>query len=567
MSRVRDSHVQHLLKAFDQDGYSVDESHIFDFEDKVGILAEHKEATNYDTGERKRAYYVEGSPYQMGYLMGLMAEPEIERMTTTFIDHVVWELLTGGKELRDGEAVEEHLAARLRGIHEVLVALLYELSAGVFKDVPQEYISELKGILDGCLAANRDTRVDWSELWVINVGLDCLLSLVYTGDFLLKRIPDLKAQELRLPIMCNGFAVFGDAAGGRHYFGRDLMFPNGDVFQDVACLVIYNPDSSCSSSLPIVSMTAPGFVGSVAAMNLHGVAAGVDMSPAANCDPKRPGLNSLLLVRRSVECGDNAETAVDVMVQAQRGVSWDYIIADGGADKACVVEAGYSTAHVPFLSYPPARLAGYLPDQGFLNANPSGPVRNGLMVRWADFDYPEIYVQTFNDGLWKKFNKTLYPDAFTEMGYIDRTPREHNCPESYYFAPQRETLSELVLVTNQFISPEMRLCGMDPWTTRVAKGALDDLQWRYDELNHRILSQLAEGGTITYGVARSLIDFLAPYGDFPDYYAHNPTSKDGKELSICGSTSLFDLKGKTVESHFGYFCDKWIKLDLTRYFE
>ena len=68
-------------------------------------------------------------------------------------------------------------------------------------------------------------------------------------------------------------------------------------------------------------------------------------------------------------------------------------------------------------------------------------------------------------------------------------------------------------------------------------------------------------------MARKLIDFLAPYGRYPSYYADNPRSHDGKEIRIEGCTSLFDLKNMTVESHFGYYCDEWIKITLTNYFE
>jgi hypothetical protein len=61
------------------------------------------------------------------------------------------------------------------------------------------------------------------------------------------------------------------------------------------------------------------------------------------------------------------------------------------------------------------------------------------------------------------------------------------------------------------------------------------------------------------------IVFSFSYGKFPDYYANNPKSSVGKEIRIEGSVSICDLKLKTMESHFGYYCDQWIKLTLLNY--
>ena len=94
---------------------------------------------------------------------------------------------------------------------------------------------------------------------------------------------------------------------------------------------------------------------------------------------------------------------------------------------------------------------------------------------------------------------------------------------------------------------------------------MNDSQWRYDELNHRILDSLDREGPITYKRAKRILDFLAPYGDFPDYYRLNPKSKDGRETVIFGSTTLFDLKARSVESHFGFYGDEWVKLHLPHY--
>jgi hypothetical protein len=552
-----------ITNAFEQDGFEVIQ--VVVKSEKIGIKAKHKTAINYDNGKRKQVYYVEGSYRQMGYLLGLLAEPDISRMAIEFSDNIILSYL-GKKDPELGEK---------------LVKLVYELSKGMDPYIPPEFQEEIAGILLGCNEINPHTKVDKEHLVVLNMGVDILCSLIYTGDFLLQKIPEIKANDLKVPIMCNGFSVFGDlVAGNGHYFGRDFMFPDADVFQDTASLIIYRPDSDpAKPSLPLVSMTAPGMVGSVAAMNTNGVGVGVDMSPGGNCNPHQVGVNSLMLSRLSIQFGPSAEAAVNVMVNAKRGVSWDYIIADGTTDRACIVEAGCSTNNPEFLAYPPSHLKPYLPDQNFIDTHQSTPFQQGIMVRWNDYQYPADYLG-FNQGLWNHYNsqhcfskKKLYPDALTEKGYINKKfPNkkcclfsENNCPGSAYFAPQRENNPNLVLVSNHYVIPEMRLYSMYPWTELILASQIDDIQWRYDELNNEILTALENGGQIDYAKAKQLIDFLSPYGKFPKYYANNPKSKDGKEIQIEGSTNLMDLKNKTIESHYGYYCDEWVKITLLNY--
>jgi 2-oxoglutarate ferredoxin oxidoreductase subunit alpha len=73
------------------------------------------------------------------------------------------------------------------------------------------------------------------------------------------------------------------------------------------------------------------------------------------------------------------------MVEAQRGVSWIYILADGVTDKACIVEAGFKTDSLNFFKYPPKHLKNILPNKDFLKNHSSTEFRKGLMVRWQEY--------------------------------------------------------------------------------------------------------------------------------------------------------------------------------------
>lgn len=581
---IPNGHVNKLIEAFNKDNFDVDENEgIFQFEGKIGIVATHRTAINSNTKKKKKAYYVEGNHYQMGYLNGLMAEQEIATMTVNFVKNVVFDF------------VNLDIKGELRKIvGEFLFEIVLSYTKNIEQDIPEEYKREMQGILDGCRQANTNTKVEYDNLFVLNVGIDALLSVVYSGKFpkpkLKKLTKDVKKQlrtkiklkpkikskpnkHLRIPIMCNGFSIFGEAAGGNsHFMGRDFMFPTANVFQNVACLTIYNSDAN---ELPIVSMTAPGIIGSIAAMNTKGVACGVDMAPSGNCDPDRPGMNSLPLVRHSIVHGDSCEAAVDVMVNTQRGVSWIYVLADGTNDKSCIVETGKSTDYINYLKYPPwyLRLLRMVPTKKFIDKHSTIRPQKGLMVRWSEYKYSFEYITKYNKRLWKFYKPIIrlfknhkiqiYPDAFDENGYINKTKSDKNCPYNYYFAPQRDKRNDIVLTTNHFIVPEMRLCAMFPWSVFVAQGELDDIQWRYDELNYAILSALKNGGTVDFDKARNLISFLKPDGKFKKYY--NPDNKPLSEVQVFGSISILDLKNKIIKSLYGYFADEWVRITLPNY--
>jgi hypothetical protein len=581
---IPNGHVNKLIEAFNKDNFDVDENEgIFQFEGKIGIVATHRTAINSNTKKKKKAYYVEGNHYQMGYLNGLMAEQEISTMTVNFVKNIVFDF------------VNLDIKGELRKIvGEFLFEIVLSYTKNIEQDIPEEYKREMQGILDGCRQANTNTKVEYDNLFVLNVGIDALLSVVYSGKFpkpkLKKLTKDVKKQlrtkiklkpkikskpnkHLRIPIMCNGFSIFGEAAGGNsHFMGRDFMFPTANVFQNVACLTIYNSDAN---ELPIVSMTAPGIIGSIAAMNTKGVACGVDMAPSGNCDPDRPGMNSLPLVRHSIVHGDSCEAAVDVMVNTQRGVSWIYVLADGTNDKSCIVETGKSTDYINYLKYPPwyLRLLRMVPTKKFIDKHSTIRPQKGLMVRWSEYKYSFEYITKYNKRLWKFYKPIIrlfknhriqiYPDAFDENGYINKTKSDKNCPYNYYFAPQRDKRNDIVLTTNHFIVPEMRLCAMFPWSVFVAQGELDDIQWRYDELNYAILSALKNGGAVDFDKARDLISFLKPDGKFKKYY--NPDNKPLSEVQVFGSISILDLKNKIIKSLYGYFADEWVRITLPNY--
>jgi hypothetical protein len=559
-----DDRIKQLIAAFNSDNYSVDSStDVIVYKESIGMRAMHKTAVIGTTGKKKKVYYIEGDSHTMGYLMGKLAEPEIERMCTDFNDDIIFDFIHW--------QIQDKILRKILG--EIIEDIINLISQGIYHDIPKQFTEELEGMLSGCKEVNPKTHVDRESLWVLNVGIDATLSYIYTGILpLKKKYPiELKPEHFTVPIMCNGFAAKGtnpQTQQSYHFLGRDFMFPTADVYQDTAAMIIRKP----AAGNPTVSVAAPGMIGTIAGLNSSGVGVGVDMLPSANCKPSRAGLNSLLMTRWSIENGKNCKEAVDVMVNAQRGVSWAYILADGTTDMACIVEAGASTEKLDFLSYVDDWAVRTIKkvDPQFKNLleNPSAPVQNGLMVRWNDYNYPSIY-QSFNQELIKEYKKKVLPykyaydpQDFDERTYLNKKWTDKNCPGPYYFPPQRENVPSVTLVTNHCIIPEMRLCAMNSWAAIIASGNIDDIQWRYDELNNELLT-LLDKGHLTYDGAKETIEYLAPYHKFPDYY--NKERKQLNQVQIQGSVSIIDLKQLTIETHYGYFSDEWIKISMKNY--
>ncbi len=567
---------------------------------RMGVAAEHPGA-----GRPKRAYYLEGSPRVMGWLLGAMAEGDISRMANEYVQNVTFAYFDSAAASRGGV---------LAPLKELMVRLIAEASQVMLPDIPPAYIEEIDGIVEGCRSVNPWTLVRRENLLALNLGFDYLLAHIYSGKPFAER--GYNPRLLKTPLGCNAFSLSGAAAGGKHFFGRDFMFPTADVLQDTACLIIHRPDEAAGRSpLAFVSQTAPGIVGSMTGLNAKGVAMGVDMLPIRFCNPDRPGFNSLLLVRDCLQSCSSAEEVVRHVTEAPRGVPWLYPVADarGGA---YVIEAGPRLSpgeEFPYATYVPRYYRGRLPRRHYIEMvrrKYGTPLPDrGLFARSRDYRFPQEYIEDWNEQLWHAFDRSWLlkladasvavmesiadafkpktgnlwrmlggeieklnqgsaacsPSYFMERGYINATWTDSNCPGPFYFAPQREDRSDVLVATNHCISPEMRLAGMNEWTAILTGGTLNDMQWRYDELNREILDALeAAPSGIDEKVAWQLIDFLRPNGKFPAYYNPGGT-RDWREVQVHGSVSLCELTGRTLTSLFGYYGDAPVTIRLGAY--
>lgn len=601
--------LEQIMLAFDKDGYDIydfSKDHNYDnihkknkhvtvlpgggiqFKGRTGVMAVHRsENVKIDgTLRKKKAFYVEGDHYEMGFLIGVMAEPDVYHMANDYLNNIIPDFI-GIDVTPDVKQI----------IVDVLEALT-SYSQINHQDLPKNYVKEIDGLYDGCVAYKKSIGggtklILLPRLLALNIGIDVILANVYTGIKFEKR--GITADKLRLPIMCNAFSIKGSAVKeNRHYFGRDFMFSTAGIFQNLACMIIYNPEEK--NAVPTVSQTAPGFIGSITAMNINGIAAGTDMNPSRMCSTKRPGFNSLGLVRDSIQYSSTMDGYIERIKNAQRGVTWFYPGADGQSGRACFIEAGKNIGDNPFpyFDYIPDTYKSILQSRGlsvqYITEKQvkygNKPPEKGMVVRESNYTYPVDYMTDFNNVLFETYNKLhpkkpvppYDPAKFGERGYIDATNTtdktkdypgtlETNCPATYYFAPQREQSDDLLIVTNGNITPELRLTAMNDWIAMLAGSDMNDIQWRYDELNDELLRAMVEaksgGSLIDEKKAQQIIDFRAPGSSLYEV----KFKKDGwQSIEINGSVSLCELKSKMITSHYGYYGDPWVTINLPNYF-
>ena len=135
-----------IESAFAKDGFTV-KAHVVK-DDGIGALAEHGSARNGRTGNR-RGILPPGRQLPHGLAAGFLAEPAVSRMTTEYVDKVVFAFFD--------EAAAS--AAALAPLRALISRILVEAAERTIADIPREYLAEIDGIEAGCRAANPSTRV------------------------------------------------------------------------------------------------------------------------------------------------------------------------------------------------------------------------------------------------------------------------------------------------------------------------------------------------------------------------------------------------------------------------
>jgi hypothetical protein len=156
-----------IVAAFAADGFVVESA--LSYGAGVGVSARSATAliNNSMSHGFKPAFWVRGSAYEMGFLVGALAEERVSEMTGTFLEHIVPALVS---ESLDEWLQNSTLAPVYDALCDALADLLVNDSARYFAAsvaagaIPPELVDEMKGVADGAVSANSTSTVTYEKL-------------------------------------------------------------------------------------------------------------------------------------------------------------------------------------------------------------------------------------------------------------------------------------------------------------------------------------------------------------------------------------------------------------------
>jgi hypothetical protein len=468
----------------------------------IGVAALALNATiNNNATMRKPAYYVSGSGYEMGYLLGQLAEPAVSDMTGVYLEHIVPSLLDERLDIllqnSSFAPIYDDLITLLEDllVNDGIESFTASLTAGAYDT---RLVDEMRGLSDGARAANPFSTATFSNIAVLNTGYDFLLALIFDGQILsllgdkarraglspekLESLRNLPLSAFRPPVFCNAFTATGAAlAGGSgSIMARDFMFSLGEVFQYHVSPIIYSPTDGRT---PLVGVAAPGFVGSMVAMNSDGFMMGVDVLQAAVANTTVVGVNSLLLVRSTSHAASTTAAATAFVRASLRGVPWIYPMSDAGGDgriletlpaELCAAAGGVDGGAWPdFRSLvDDAALQALIPSgaavQGMVGAVDYAA---GVWVRntTAKLAPERELIPALNSALWQHAglpppNASAWsPTGFVWANWTQETV-DFSALKQAWFSPERVQRNDIVLATNFAVVPAVRVAAMNFWS-------------------------------------------------------------------------------------------------------
>lgn len=535
-----------LAAAFSADGFNVVQQ--MTYGSGVGMRAASRNVTLRSTGQPKAAFFVSGSGYEMGFLLGSLAPNETEAMLVTYVNHIIVSLLDErlDSELSNSSdpAVRDAYQALCEAIGVVVVAganaSFYEQPAGT---IPMELLDEMRGLVDGVHSVRPSSNVSLARAITLNYGMDWISALVYTGQIanvlsggvqqlakeghvassVARAAALLENRHVAWPAFCDAFGVArnGTKPAGGSVFARSFQLPTGTVFQDVASPIIYVP--SDNGRLPLVAASAPGFVGAITAVNAVGVAMGVDTLRTGDANATRPGHDSILMVRAAVHAARNTSQLVEYVASRPRGLSWLFPASDA-AGHIAILETGKYRADsdtVPDfateLNLDPTLQALLVPLEE-LNQRSPATYHHGVFVRDDSYVFPD-WVLGFNAALFDLAGVPLAnaSSAMAPFGVVFSDFAVEDAAWSAlggrFYSPGRGptraagSRDDLVLVSNHALVPQLRPAEMNFWASLIPGHAA---QFRYDVLHLLLRANAAPGAGIDIDTATRLVSFLSP---------------------------------------------------------
>ena len=246
--------------------------------------------------------YIEGSPFELGTLHGLLAEDLIREQEIAFIDQL-----------------------RVMIPSESYIRFLKYFTAWFNKDlgnfIQQEYLLEIYGV-----SAFASDSFDF-----IGPNYDRILNYHAAHDI------GHALQNLNL-VKCTAFGAWDEkSADSALIIGRNFDFYVGDAFAENKIILFVNPDNGYK----FASITWGGMTGVVSGMNEKGLT--VTLNSAKSDIPFGAKTPVSIIAREILQYASNIEEAVEIASSRQSFVSESFLIGSAADHKAVVIEKSTDT--------------------------------------------------------------------------------------------------------------------------------------------------------------------------------------------------------------------------------
>lgn len=232
-----------------------------------------------------RVVHLKGTPKEIGLQHGILLKNEINALSNYFF--------------------VEH-----DNVFGASIADLKKGAAVLQKNIPPDYVEELKGISEG-------SGVEYDKILMMNTFLD-VVSAAWVGV----RIPG-----------CSNFAALGDASKNKNIVhGRNLDWSANDTL--VAANTVFIITST--DGIPFASLSWPGMAGTLTGLNNEKISMGemTSMSSEATLD----GIPIMLLLRKVLQYSKGLDDAYAILEKGPRTTGYNVLVTDAKLNDGFIAE-------------------------------------------------------------------------------------------------------------------------------------------------------------------------------------------------------------------------------------
>ncbi len=242
-----------------------------------------------------RIVKLSGTPYDIGLQHGKLLKDDIMRIYKIYLKDLVYNkwmkeyaiLGRGGKEAYSNPR-----------------KVMTKFAKAMEKNIPEEYIQEMKGIADGA-------QIPYSEVLNMNSHIDYFA------------------------ILCSTLIATGPASkDGKLIEARNLDWAQGGLkdLDKFSTVFVIKPEKGHA----FVSVFYPGLVGALTSVNDAKITSELNFSMAKG--NAKNGTPALLLMRKVVQYGGSLDEAEKILRDAPRLAGYNITIADGNTNNARLIE-------------------------------------------------------------------------------------------------------------------------------------------------------------------------------------------------------------------------------------